>query len=175
MSDKTDDMEQDAAFALAEMHRLRTALQKAERERDEADKRALTMCAVQEAEMQARIRAEAYNAALLRAGHWLVHERDGYHPMNCRCAECERARHAFKQEHPGAAMLERLRALESRVTMASAELRHAYKVKQDWELVARAIRMLEAVATPNADALKGETCAECGMVGTHKLQCGRRA
>lgn len=44
-----------------------------------------------------------------------------------------------------------LRAIRERATKASAELRHAYRPEtRDWNLVARAIRILEEVTTPNA-------------------------
>lgn len=58
-------------------------------------------------------------------------------------------------------MSESLEAVRSRANMAAAELRHAYRGKQDWELVARAIRMLEAISTPVAvDAPPEPTTAE---------------
>lgn len=58
-------------------------------------------------------------------------------------------------------MSESLEAVRSRANMAAAELRHAYRIKQDWELVARAIRMLEAISTPvAADAPPEPTTAE---------------
>ncbi len=41
-----------------------------------------------------------------------------------------------------------LRITREQVRRAAAELRHAYRFKTDWELVARAIRILESVTTP---------------------------
>jgi hypothetical protein len=46
-----------------------------------------------------------------------------------------------------------LRAIRERATKASAELRHAYRPEtRDWNLVARAIRILEEATTPNTPA-----------------------
>ena len=44
----------------------------------------------------------------------------------------------------------RLRRIKEAATRASAELRHTYRPEtRDWELVARAIRVLEDATTPN--------------------------
>jgi hypothetical protein len=39
-------------------------------------------------------------------------------------------------------------ALHEEAVRAAAELRHAYRVKEDWNLVARAIDILERVTAP---------------------------
>lgn len=82
--------------------------EQAERERDKADRRTLELCAVLEAEMQARCRAEADNAALLDA---LRDAIDNARPDDPNV--WVRVWAVRDADHPGAALLERLRALES--------------------------------------------------------------
>ena len=67
--------------------------------------------------------------------------------MPCECG----ALAVRNATHPGAALLERLRALEEALTRAAAELRHAYPPEtRDWNLVSRAIIILERVTTPKS-------------------------
>ena len=71
--------------------------------------------------------------------------------------------------------LERLRALETAATQASAELRHTYRPEtRDWELVARAIRILESVTTPGVSAASEDIRAlELVVEGFRALEWAR--
>lgn len=100
-------------------------------------------------------RAEADNAVLVACVKMLRREA----PPSGRMAivsEVERWEVALadswdvvRADHPGAAMLERMRALEEAAKRASAELRHTYRPEtRDWNLVSRAIQILERVTTP---------------------------
>lgn len=262
MSNKTDDVEQDAAFALAEMHRLRTDLADERKRREEAESRR-DHTAQWYAERLERLKQMAKErgfwsemAAIIANGTATAHEpptyaqqlnmakhraeqaereRDEYlcalgyddetprpppaivkHRINqlrrdlgavvderndandaCERAEADNAalfgalraiiedarakgydvtpagEALLAATHPGAALLERLRALE-KVREACepyySGLRSA--VGQPGKVLhPNGQRLYDACA---AAALKGETCDECGMAGTHKVQCGRR-
>lgn len=223
MSNKTDDVEQDAAFALAEMHRLRTALQQAERDRDALlaailgpvgeewfaiqkalgfpnDGMARGLTDIGDAAVLLRERcerAEADNAAWLMAAQAaVVLLRDDENPRACQCgaeewttvpdhdSTCPLKFFAplLANAHPGAALLERLRALEM-VREAVRDVDTYLDFSEPWPpggdpvdpsgLNAAAQRLVDACRAFNA--LTEKACDECGMVGTHKLQCWRRA
>jgi hypothetical protein len=136
-------------------------------------------------EKAARERAEADNAAaaellvqLFPKEHrdtWIVwlHEegcraaRDDNAKCTCEGDEYEERIRSVIEAHPGAALLERLRALEK-----VRELLKDGVMGGHIKLIDRCQELSDACAA--ADALKGPTCSECGMAGTHKLQCGRR-
>lgn len=124
-----DARDEDRRHLTVRWEKAELARQAAEAERDAADRRTLEMCAVQEAEMQARFRAEADNAALVQALSPLVRDvldlraegegtslflaRDGVEgPEVLSVGGLDRLLAAVDQPHPGAAMLERLRTLE---------------------------------------------------------------
>jgi hypothetical protein len=124
----------------------------------------------------ARERAEADNAALLRemesvseelarmSGAPLHHDiiRTKLEALACRV----QVLWVKTNDHPGAALLERLRTLED--VREAANMAHACGKAE----CVQCNNLGAALAA--LDALGKTSCDECGVVGTHKLQCGRR-
>lgn len=110
-----------------DMEALLAHISALEKERDAADKRALEMCAVQEAEMQARMRAEADNADHVRFLR-------GIEALTS-CDNTAEAIHVYlSSPHPGAALLEEhrkaLEPLRAVVTGLAEEMEAAIREKE---------------------------------------------
>lgn len=173
----------------AEIAELRARTEQAERERDEARQQGMEgtaslaasydmSCRQRDAEKAARECAEADNAELLKQAQrmavggaddecvWCGHAGD--HRPRCPVGQM------LAGAHPGAALLERLRALED---AGGYVLRDAFR-PQTPELVDANGERVVRVGWEWIERLRvalDKECEECGLAGTHKVQCGRRA
>jgi hypothetical protein len=122
-------------------------------------------------------RAEADNAALLGALRRIIDaaEATTVESRGERIAQFDWdpiyiAEDLVDAAHPGAVLLERLRALETFKAgvpgLAIIDMRRMAERGSASEAVRAALAAF--------DALDAKPCDECGMTGTHKLQCGRR-
>ena len=179
--------ERDEARSLVESRTTEAMVAQAERERAELDAR--IGWEAHKAEMAARIgwvtayqdtlaraeRAEAANAAWVRQADRIRAVTATFGQSSDVMGEALEELEAMRQAaHPGAALLERLRALES---AGGYVLRDAFR-PQTPELVDANGERVARVGWEWIERLRvalDNGCDECGMVGAHKLQCWRRA